>query len=91
MEQRIPNFFQLLGSKKVGMVGLGVTNNGIAKMLADDGAGAEVEEHLQVAGDDTALLPGGHQFRQVKGDAGGPEDDILLQPAEVVVAQHQAD
>ena len=34
MEQRIPNFFQMLRTKRVGLVGFGVTNNGIAKMLA---------------------------------------------------------
>ncbi len=47
MEQRIPNFFQLLGSKKVGMVGLGVTNNGIAKMLAAKGIHVTIHDRQE--------------------------------------------
>ena len=49
MEQRIPNFFQLLGSKKVGMVGLGVTNNGIAKMLAAKGIHVTIHDRQERA------------------------------------------
>ena len=33
MEQRITDFFEMLRTKRVGLVGFGVTNNGIAKML----------------------------------------------------------
>ena len=49
MEQRVPNFFQLLGSKKVGMVGLGVTNNGIAKMLAAKGIHVTIHDRQERA------------------------------------------
>lgn len=49
MEQRIPNFFQLLGSKKVGMVGLGVTNNGIARMLAAKGIHVTIHDRQERA------------------------------------------
>ena len=37
MEQRVTDFFKMLRTQKVGLVGLGVTNNGIAKMLAQKG------------------------------------------------------
>lgn len=49
MEQRVPNFFQLLGSKKVGMVGLGVTNNGIARMLAAKGIHVTIHDRQERA------------------------------------------
>ena len=37
MEQRVTDFFKMLRTQKVGLVGFGVTNNGIAKMLAQKG------------------------------------------------------
>ncbi len=37
MEQRVTDFFEMLRTKKVGLVGFGVTNNGIAKLLAQKG------------------------------------------------------
>lgn len=43
MEQRITDFFEKLKKKKVALVGFGVTNNGIAKMLA--GKGIDVTIH----------------------------------------------
>ncbi len=44
MEQRIPNFFKMLATKKVGLVGFGVTNNGIAKMLAAKGVNVTIHD-----------------------------------------------
>lgn len=43
MEQRVTDFFEMLKTKKVGLVGFGVTNNGIAKLLA--GKGIQVTIH----------------------------------------------
>ena len=37
MEQRVTDFFEMLRTRKVGLVGFGVTNNGIARMLAAKG------------------------------------------------------
>ena len=37
MEQRVTDFFEMLRTKRVGLVGFGVTNNGIARMLAAKG------------------------------------------------------
>ena len=63
----------------------------VAPRHPDNGAGAEVEEHLQVAGDDLPRLPGGGKLRQVEGDAGGPEDDVLLQGPQIIIPQGKGD
>ena len=47
MEQRITDFFEMLRTKRVGLVGFGVTNNGIAKMLAQKGVDVTIHDRQE--------------------------------------------
>lgn len=47
MEQRITDFFEMLKSKRVALVGFGVTNNGIAKMLAAKGVDVTIHDRQE--------------------------------------------
>lgn len=49
MEQRITDFFEMLKTKRVALVGFGVTNNGIAKMLAAKGVDVTIHDRQERA------------------------------------------
>ena len=49
MEQRVTDFFEMLRTRKVGLVGFGVTNNGIAKMLAAKGIHVTIHDRQERA------------------------------------------
>ena len=47
MEQRVTDFFEMLRTKRVGLVGFGVTNNGIARMLAGKGIHVTIHDRQE--------------------------------------------
>ena len=44
MEDRIKDFFELLKTRRVALVGFGVTNNGIARLLASKGIDVTIHD-----------------------------------------------
>ena len=61
----------------------------VAPRYRDGFAGADLEEHLHLRGDDTPPLPCRQQLGHVGPQAGGAEDHIVLQPVQVVRPQPQ--